>query len=342
MNQPLKVLLAFDYPVPPPEDGNYAKELRPEDWRCEQNVINALNELEYDIRLIPVFNSIRRLLVEIRKHPPDIVFNMVESFDNTRDQEANVAGVLELLGVPYTGCRASVLHLCRNKMLTKRVLSPHRIRVPHFAFFPKGNRKRSLRGIRFPVIVKPLGFEGSEGVVNKSFAETPEAALDRVDFLHDSLHSDALVEEFIEGREFYSGVLGNDRLTVLPLREMFFRNFPEDRAKFATFKAKWDHEFRRKWGITNSFAASLADGVKEKIAKISRTAYRALGLTGFGRLDIRVTPENEIYVLEVNPNPSLTRDDEIAVAAQRLNISYTELIEKIVNHGLQIGSRIRQ
>lgn len=267
---------------------------------------------------------------------------MVESYDNTRDQEANVAGVLDLLGTPYTGCRAPVLHLCRNKMLTKRILSPHRIRVPKFIFLPRGSRKRSLRGLKFPVIVKPLGFEGSEGVVNKSFAETAESALDRVRFLHDSLDSDALVEEFIDGREFYSGVLGNDRLTVLPLREMFFNNFPDDRAKFATFKAKWDLAFREKWGITNSFAAALPDGVEKKIAKISRTAYRALGLTGFGRLDIRLTSENEIYVLEVNPNPSLTRDDEIAMAAQRLKISYTQLIERIVNNGLQIGSRIRK
>ncbi|MDP6957928.1 MAG: ATP-grasp domain-containing protein, partial [Planctomycetota bacterium] len=297
---------------------------------------------EYDVRLIGVHNSIRRLQVELRRHPPDIVFNSIESYNNVRDQEANVAGVFELLGVPYTGCRASVLHLCRNKMLTKRILSPHRIRVPNFVYLPMGSRKRSLRGLKFPVIVKPLGFEGSEGVVNKSFAETSESALERVDFLHNNLKSDALVEEFIEGREFYSGVLGNDRLTVLPLREMFFKKFPDDRAKFATFKAKWDPEFRSKWGITNCYADALPDGVEEKIARISRTAYRALGLTGYGRLDLRLTPENEIYVLEVNPNPSLQDDDEIAYAAYELDIEYTDLIEKIVNYGLQIGSRFTQ
>jgi D-alanine-D-alanine ligase len=342
MKKPLKVLLAFDFPVPPPKDGNFRKELNPEDWRCEQNIINALNDLEYDVRLIGIHDSIRRLQVEIRRNRPDIVFNSIESYDNVRDQEANLAGVFELLGIPYTGSRASVLHLCRNKMLTKRILSPHRIRVPNFVFLPKGSKKRSLRSLKFPVIVKPLGLEGSEGMVNKSFAETSESALERVDFLHENLKSDVLVEEFIDGREFYSGVLGNDRLTVLPLREMFFKNFPDDRAKFATFKAKWDPEFRSKWGITNSFSAPLPDEVEKKIAKISRTAYRALGLTGFGRLDLRLTPDNEIYVLEVNPNPSLQRDDEVASAAQRLNISYTQLIERIVQYGLQIGSRFTQ
>jgi D-alanine-D-alanine ligase len=185
------------------------------------------------------------------------------------------------------------------------------------------------------VFVKPLGLEGSDGIAQSSFAETEEACRERVRFLHESLQTDALVEEYIDGRECYSGVLGVDRLRVLPLREMVFTKFPEERPKFATFKAKWDETFRKRWGIENTFAVALPNGLEARIARISRTVFRALELEGCARVDLRITGANEIYVIEVNPNPALAADDEIAQAAAKAGVTYPQLIQQIVNFGLQ-------
>jgi D-alanine-D-alanine ligase len=339
MKQALKILVIFDYPNPPPEK-DYEEILKVEGWNCERQVVEALRALGHEVRLLGIHDQIDPLVAEIRAHPPDIVFNLAEAFADDREHEANIAGLLELLGVPYTGCRPASLTICRHKAFTKRILTPHRIRVPGSILFSIGQLRRSLHPLKFPVFVKPLGLEGSDGIAQSSFAETPEACMERVRFLHENLHTDALVEEYIDGRECYSGVIGVDRLRVLPLREMVFTKFPEERPKFATFKAKWDESFRKRWGIENTFAAELSDGLERRIARISRTVFRALQLEGYARLDLRITPENEIYVIEVNPNPGLASDDEIAQAAIKAGIPYPQLIQRILSFGLQ-RSRFR-
>ena len=329
----LDVLVIFDYPNPAPADG-WESVIALESWKCERDVVQALRELGHEVRILGIHDRIESLVEEIRRVRPDVVFNLAEAFDDEREHEANVAGLLELLGVPYTGCRAASLALCRHKAFTKRILSPHRIRVPGFIVITRGNAKRSLKPLRFPVFVKPLGLEGSDGIAQSSFAEDEKACLERVRFLHENLHTDALVEEYIDGRECYSGVLGVDRLRVLPLREMVFTNFPEERPRFATFKAKWDDAFRKRWGIQNTFAEALPDGLERKIATLSRTSFRALQLEGYARIDLRLTPEGEIYVIEVNPNPSLAMDDEIAEAAKKAGIGYPQLVQTILGYGL--------
>jgi D-alanine-D-alanine ligase len=333
MKRPLKLLVIFDYPNRPPEE-DYAEILALDNWKCERDVVETLKKLGHEVRVLGIHDRIDPLIAEIRGHPPDIVFNLVEAFAEDREHEANVAGLLEMLGVPYTGCRPASLAICRHKAFTKRILAPHRIRVPGSILILRGQTKRSLRPLKFPVFVKPLGLEGSDGIAKSSFAETADACFERVRFLHESLATDALVEEYIDGRECYSGVLGLERLRVLPLREMVFTKFPEERPKFASFKAKWDEAFRKRWGIENTFAADLPDGLEKKIARISRTVFRALELEGCARIDLRITAANEIYVIEVNPNPSLAGDDEIAQAAAKVGIAYTQLVQQIVEFGL--------
>jgi len=333
MRSALKVLLIFDFPNPPPED--FTEVLALDDSKCERDVYEALRELGHEVRLLGIHDRIDPLIHEIRANPPHVVFNLAEAFAHDREHEANIAGLLEMLGVPYTGCRPASLTICRHKAFTKRILAPHRIRVPGSVLFLRGQPLRSLRPLAFPVFVKPLGLEGSDGIAQSSFAENAEACLERVRFLHESLHTDALVEEYVDGRECYSGVLGIDRLRVLPLREMVFTKFPEERPRFATFKAKWDEGFRKRWGIENTFAVELADGLEPKIARISRTVFRALQLEGCARVDLRVTAQNEIYVIEVNPNPGLAKDDEIAESAAKAGIPYPQLIQRIVSFGLQ-------
>jgi D-alanine-D-alanine ligase len=336
VKKPLAILVVFDYPNAAPADG-WESVLADDGWRCEKNVTGALRELGHDVRILGLRDSIEPLLGEIRERRPDIVFNLVEAFAEDRKNEANVAGLLELLGVPYTGSRPACLTICRNKAFTKRILTPHRIKLPGSIVLVRGQMPKTLKPLRFPVFVKPLGLEGSDGIAQSSFTETPEACLERVRFLHESLETDALIEEYIEGREFYSAVLGNDRLRVLPLREMVFDNFPEERPRFATFKAKWDESFRKRWGIKNTFAAPIPDSLARRIATISKTAYRALDLKGYGRVDLRVTPEGEVYLLEVNPNPNLAMDDEVAEAAKKASIAYGQLIGQVLASGLALA-----
>jgi len=298
-------------------------------------VIDTLKELGHEVRPFGIYDDIFPLVELLKKAPPDLVFNLCDSFKNSRHYEADIAGLLELSGVPFTGCPPQALSVCHSKSFAKRILVPLGIELPKALVFPVGVMQRPLNTLRFPVIVKPLSEEGSEGISQNSFAETEEKCLERVRFLHETMGADAFVEEYIAGREIYAGILGNTRLTVLPLREMVFKKFSEDQPKFATFKAKWDEAFREKWGIKNVFAMDLPDSVLREIDQVSRTVYHSLGLRGCGRIDMRVTDKGEVFVLEVNPNPNLSPDDEIAKAAQKAGLSYPQLIHKMLALGLK-------
>jgi D-alanine-D-alanine ligase len=331
----LNVSLLFDYHTSLPADLDFAKRLGESDWLPIKSVSETLAELGHEVKLFPIYDEILPLVEHLTKEPPDLVFNMADTFRNNRDFEASLVGLLELSGVPYTGCPSQSLSLCHSKSFAKRILVPLGIHLPQALVFPVGQTQRPLNSLRFPVIVKPLSEEGSEGISQNSFAETEEKCLERVRFLHENLGADAYVEEYIEGREIYAGVLGNSRLSLLPLREMLFQKFPEGQPKFATFKAKWDEAFREKWGIKNVFAKDLGDTIEKEIDQVSRTVYRSLGLRGCGRIDMRVTPKGEVFVLEVNPNPNLAPDDEIAEAARKAGLSYPQLIQKMLSLGLK-------
>ncbi|MBN1497382.1 MAG: ATP-grasp domain-containing protein [Spirochaetes bacterium] len=331
----MKVMVAFDLPVPPPEDGNFARIITPDDWRPTRNVIEALQKLGHEVIPCAIYDDIVSFIMKIKEVKPDIIFNLLESFRMDRHFESHLASIFELLRVPYTGCSPTAITLCKNKSFTKRILTPHHIKYPRSVVFPKGQIKLNVKKLRFPLMVKPLMQESSDGIAQRSFVETEDACLDRVKTIHSHFMTDAIAEEYIEGREIYASVIGSTRLHVLPLREMIFKNFPEGKPRFATFKAKWDREFRKKWGITNTFAHPMDPAVERKIGRIARAAFRALGLSGYARLDLRLTDNNDVYVIEVNPNPNLSNDDDFTYAAQRANITYTQLINKIVTWGLK-------
>jgi D-alanine-D-alanine ligase len=179
--------------------------------------------------------------------------------------------------------------------------------------------------------VKPVGEEGSDGIAKASFARTEEEAIARAKFVHESLETDALIEEYIEGRELYVSVLGNYRLTVFPPRELYFGTVPDDEPKFATAKAKWDYDYRKKWQIDNCEAKDLPDGTIKRLEHIARRVYRVLNLRGFARLDVRLSPDGQVFVIEVNPNPSLALLDDFAQSAAAAGVPYEELIQKILS-----------
>lgn len=335
MKKRMNVCVLFDYHTTPPADGDFAKRLGEADWLPVKAVMDALTELGHEVKPFPLYDQILPLVELLAKEPPDLVFNLADAFRNSRHLEAAVVGLLELSGVPYTGCPSQALGICHTKSFAQRILVPLGIRLPAALVFPVGITQRPLASLRFPVIVKPLSEEGSEGISQKAFCESEEKCLERVRFLHETLGVDAYVEEYIEGREIYAGVIGNQRLSLLPLREMVFQKFAEGQPKFATYKAKWDDAFREKWGIKSVFAKDLDDAVLREIEQVSREVYRSLGLRGCGRIDMRVTPKGEVFVIEVNPNPNLAPDDELAQAAQKAGLSYTQLIYKMMSLGLK-------
>jgi D-alanine-D-alanine ligase len=332
-----RILVLTDVSEPTTADYDFREELKHEDYETESDVLKALGRLGHETRLVAVFDSIEPLLQAAREFKPDLVFNLAETFRGDRAHEPHLVGALELLGIPHTGSSAVALTLCKDKALAKKVLDFHRIKTPRFNVSPKTRPFKKLKNLRYPVFVKPLTSEGSEGITLDAQCQDEKSALERMAFLHESKQTDVLVEEYVDGRELYAGVLGNERLQVLPLIELLVGNAPigaeaapEGAPQFFTFKAKWDKAYRKKWGIRSGPPQGLADPLVKKIGEIARRVCRVLRVRGYGRLDLRLTAQGDIYVIEANPNPGLAASDELAMAAKRADIDYDTLIGRIV------------
>ena len=218
--------------------------------------------------------------------------------------------------------------------MAKELLAYHNIRVPNFAIFSPGSSIKRPKRLKFPLFIKPLKEEGSVGISLDSFVDNDEAFEERICFIHERLNQEALAEEYIEGRELYVSILATIVYASFPYREVIFAEVPEGQPKFSTFKAKWDDAYRKRWGIQNVFAEPLPNGTGQRIAKICRAVYRALRIRGYGRIDLRVTPEGEIVILEANPNPNLDRKDEFAQSAMKVGLSYPRMIQRILTLAL--------
>ena len=334
MDKKLKVLLVFESPYKTERGYDFAKEFKEPDWDTQLNVYEALKENGHEVGLLGVFDDINVLVEEIRQNKPDVVFNIMEGFRNKTRLERNAAWFLEMLNVPFTGANPAALLICNDKAISKKILSFHKIRVPNFHTFSKNKKLKSVKRPKFPVIVKPLCEEASVGISQASVADSEEACLERIKFIHEKINMDAIVEEYVAGREFYVSVIGHKTLEVLPVREMKFGEISDPESRIATYKAKWDNEYRKKWGIQNVFANNMPEGLEKKITHICKTAFRALNLNSYARFDLRVTSDGKIYVLEVNANPCLAKDDEIAQSAEKSGLGYVKLIQKIVSLAL--------
>ncbi|NUM87738.1 MAG: ATP-grasp domain-containing protein [Bdellovibrionales bacterium] len=330
LRKSLKIVLLFDLSEPIPQE-RYADHWKDPDWRTESDVRNALARLGHQVIPLGLHDSLDPLLELLRKDKPDLVFNLSEAFRGDRDFEPHIVAALELLGVPVTGSGPMGLKLCKDKGLTKEILGYHRVRIPRFLTAKRGRPVASLRRFPFPAIIKPLRLESSEGISQLSFVENEKDAAARVKFIHERLGADAIVEEYIDGRELYVSVLGNEKLAVLPAREIFFHEVPKDEPKMATFRAKWDEDYRKKWGIQNGFARALPPSVAERLEETCKKIYRLLRIRGYGRIDLRVKENGEIYFIEANPNPSIGRHEDFALSAGKADLAYDDLIAKIVS-----------
>jgi D-alanine-D-alanine ligase len=331
-----KVLLTFDSPSAPEPDQDPRDFLKEPGFKAELDVFDSLIGLGHEVRLLALNNNAEVLVEELRKHRPDIVFNQVEQFNGDGAQEKNIIGLLEMFGVPFTGTGPVGLMLCKNKALAKKILTHHRIRTPAFHVYPTKSRISVSKKLKYPVIVKPLREEASYGISMNSLVVDDEGFEERVRFVHQSMGQDVIAEEYAEGRELYVSVLGNQRLIVFPPRELVFSEVPEDEPKIATFKAKWDDKYRKRWGIKNRFASGLDDGVLKKIERLCKKVYSYLYLQGYARLDLRLSSENEIIFIEANPNPHISKDEDFAKSAAKAGIEYEPLIQKILNYGFNL------
>ncbi|MCA1818935.1 MAG: hypothetical protein LC620_02595, partial [Halobacteriales archaeon] len=248
---PLRVLQVFDLPYAEARGHDYVEEFKDvENFEGENDVYVALKESGYEVRLLGLYDDVRPLLDEVAEFKPDVIFNMVEMFHSVTRWDKNIAALMEMLGVPCTGASSAALFLCNDKGLSRKILRFHRVRGPRFHTFYRHHKVWLPKTLKLPCIVKPLTEEGSRGISLASIVDDEKGFVERVRMVHERMEQDAIAEEYIEGRELYASVIGDQRLRVLPAREMSFGQLPEDEPRIATYKAKWDHAYRARWGIT--------------------------------------------------------------------------------------------
>jgi D-alanine-D-alanine ligase len=334
MRKKLRILALFDAIRPTGLEEDLTAELKTDDWKTEAGVLAALKELGYPVEHLALFDDLDLLRQKIAGFAPDLIFNLADQFRNNRAFDQNFASFLALNGIPFTVCGPTGLMLCKHKAISKKILSYHRIHTPAFVTLPRGRRIVRPKQLRFPILIKPLKEESSIGISQASFVETDDEFRERVAFIHEKYDNDVIAEEYIDGRELYVSILGNRQLQVLPIRELVFREVPPDEPKIATYKAKWDEEYRRRWGLQNQDAVGLEPGVVRQIEAACRRIYHLLTIDGYARLDLRLTPDNTLYFIEANPNPMLAPDEDFAQSALKAGISYPQLIERIARLGL--------
>jgi D-alanine-D-alanine ligase len=330
-----RVLLLVHEDHVPPESMSELSETEIMMVKAAWDVRQTLRKLGHEVQplgLLDELAPLRRTLEEFRPH---IVFNLLDVFRGATVYDHAVVSYLELMGVPYTGCNPRGLVLGGDKALTKKILHYHRIRVPAFAVFPRNRRVRRPRNLSFPLIVKSPVAEGSEGIAQASVVHNDDAFGERVRFVHETIGTSAIAEQYIEGRELYAGVLGNHRLQVLPLWELHLEHLPPEAAKIATDAVKWNLDYQEKHKIRWGRARGLSDALVSRIQTTARRIYRALDLSGYARLDLRLTEDEQFYLIEANPNPDISRDEELASAAKSIGVSYDQLIQKLLNLGLR-------
>ena len=308
--------------------------------KAEFDIVQCLRQLGHEVRALGVQDEFLPIRDTVEEFKPHVVFNMLEEFHSNMLFDQNVVSLLELLRVPYTGCNPRGLILARSKSLSKKLLAYHRIPVPDFLVIPKGHRTRRPRKLEFPLIVKSLMEHSSFGIAQASLVEDDEKLAERVTFVHENVGTDAIAERFIEGREIYVGVLGNDRLIALPPIELVFEKMPANAALIATAKVKHDLAYQAKRGIALKAAEGIEPDVMEWIARFAKRIYKTLELDGYARIDFRLSASNIPYFLDANPNPDISDGEELASAAALVGMNYGDLISKIVGLGIKRGATV--
>ncbi len=335
----LRVVVLVHPSLVPPESVEGFSEQEAYEWKTEFDVVTTLRELGHEVKPVGVADELTPIRAIIDEWKPDIVFNLLEEFLGRQDFDHHVVGFLELMQVPYTGCHPRGLMLARDKALSKKLLAYHHLTVPKFAVFPRGRRVQRPKGLEFPLIVKSQIHEASLGISQASIVDDDEKLRERVAFIHQRHASDAIAEQYVGGREFYVGVIGNVRLQVLPVWELLFENLAPGAAPIATAHVKHNTDYQRRRGIFQQHAEDLPDALREHIIRTTRRIARILDLDGYNRIDYRLSTEGKLYFLEANPNPDIAKSEEFASAAEEAGVAYPQLIQRILELGLKRAGR---
>jgi D-alanine-D-alanine ligase len=330
----LRVLALMHHYLVPPDDIT-GQDLATADWKTEYDVTKALRELGHEVRVLGVKDDLGAIRQANDEFKPHIAFNLMEAFHEVGTFDMNVVSYLELLRLPYTGCNPKGMLLSRDKALSKKLLAYHRIPIPEFAVCKRGRAAKLPRQLGYPVIVKSLTEESSSGIAQASVVDDEAKLRERVEFIHESIGTDALIEQFIDGRELYVGIIGNERLQVFPVWEMDFSKMAEGVHRIATDRVKWSAKYQKKHGIDTHQAKHLPNGSAVMIQYTAKRVFRALEMIGYARMDFRLDSKGNCFVLEANANPHLALGEDFAESATRVGLEYPDLLQRIINFGLK-------
>jgi D-alanine-D-alanine ligase len=331
----LRVLVLLHPDLMPPDSSKGYSEQEINVWKTEYDVVSTLRAAGHEVRPLGVHDELKPIRDEIDGWKPDVVFSLLEQFRGEVIYDHNVASYLELTRVPYTGCNPRGLMLARGKDLSKTLVHYHRIAVPAFAVFPVRRKVRRPKRLALPLIVKSLSEDASYGIAQASVVDSDDKLAERVAFIHERIGTAAIAEQYVEGRELYVGVLGNDRLRALPVWELQFGNLAQGAWPIATEKVKHDPDYQERRGILHTPAKDLAPELCMRIQRTAKRIYRTLELDGYARIDFRLSADGIAYFLEANPNPEIAESQEFAAAALHDGLAYPDLLARIVALGIR-------
>jgi D-alanine-D-alanine ligase len=320
-----------DLMPPPTLEGVEDKETEP--WRTEYDVMTTLRKLGHDVQPCGLRNDLGVVGKALEEQRPHLAFNLLEEFHGQALFDQHVVSYMELMKQRYSGCNPRGLTLSHDKALTKKILSYHRIAVPSWAVFPMGKKVVRPRRLKFPLFVKSITEDASSGISRGSLVHDDEKLAERVKFIHEQTASHAMAEQYIEGREIYVAVMGNRKLQTYAPWELIMKNLPEGAPNIATSKVKWDKNYQKKVGLITR-AADLPPDLQRKVQHLSKRIYRLLSLSGYARLDYRMTESGQFYLLEANPNPQIAKNEDFADSVAHAGTGYDQLLQKIITLGL--------
>jgi D-alanine-D-alanine ligase len=335
--KPVRVLLLTHPDLVPPDSRRGFSKRERQDWKTEFDVVSTLRGLGHEVMPLGVATELRPIREAVESFKPHVVFNLLEEFHGEAVYDHSVVSYLELLRVPYTGCNPRGLVLARGKDVSKNLVHYHRVPVPDYAVFPMARKIKRPPRLALPLIVKSLIEDASMGIAQASVVETDEALAERVTFIHEKIGTAAIAEQYIEGREIYVGVLGNDRRRVLPIWELQFGELAQGKHPIATEMLKHNIDYQKRHGVEQGAAKGLPPQVEALIQNIAKRICRTLDLDGYARIDFRLAADNTPYFIEANPNPEISKVEEFAKSAEHGGLKYPDLLNRIVALGIQRG-----
>jgi D-alanine-D-alanine ligase len=333
-----RVLVLMHVDLVPPDDITGKPDAEFFEYKTEYDVVTGLRDLGHEVQKLGLYDDLTPLRQAIQDFKPHIAFNLLDEFRGETMLDQNVVSYLELVQVPYTGCNPRGLILARDKALSKKILHYHRIPVPRFAVVPAGRKlKRKPARLDYPLIVKSQVEEASLGIAEASIVNNDEKLAERVEFMHATVGTSLILEQYVDGRELYVGIMGNTRLQVLPVWELEMRRLRADAPRIATRQVKWNLQLQKRRGVKIGPARDLPPELERLLVKTSKRVYRLLQLSGFARIDFRLDAEGRPFFLEANPNADIGYGEEFADAAEAAGIDYEPLLDRLLTIG--IGKR---